>query len=65
MAVNAAMSDDPRAALGRILNPPQPLREEDLPPMLRIPKDKTKKGKRRPGASPTKKVSKRSRGEPH
>lgn len=35
LAVNAAMSDKPKEALERILNPPKKIRLEDLHPMIR------------------------------
>jgi hypothetical protein len=35
VAVNAAMSDDPKKALSAILEPPQPLDPSSLHPMIR------------------------------
>jgi hypothetical protein len=40
LAVNAAMSDNPKKSLNRILNPPRVWTLEDVPAMLRPAKKK-------------------------
>lgn len=41
VSVNAAMSDKPSEALGRILKPVKTLTYDDVPPMLRAPRKRT------------------------
>jgi len=45
LAVNAAMSDDPKKALGHILNPPEPIDYSKVPPMLRPAKSDKQKAR--------------------